>query len=154
MRSTSPRRVEEVGHRELARLQGDPVGLPVLAGRVRDDVVARDVPASRTPDSSNVSRTAAQTSARAMSSSQPSRAAHSAGAGPAQATDAVEVARVDAAAGEDEHAAGELHRDLAAQQVDHRPVARTGRSSTTVAALRGSTGSRVPSAYSRAISTS
>ncbi len=48
--------------------------------------VSSDSPASRTPDSSNVSRTAAQTSARAVASSVPSRAAHSAGGGPAQAT--------------------------------------------------------------------
>ncbi len=43
-----------------------------------------DGPASSTPDSSNVSRTAAQTSARASGSSTRIRAAHSAGAGPAQ----------------------------------------------------------------------
>ena len=40
-------------------------------------------PASSTPDSSKVSRTAAQTSARAFGSSHPSREAHSAGDGPA-----------------------------------------------------------------------
>ena len=41
-------------------------------------------PASSTPDSSNVSRTAAQTRARANASSVSSRAAHSAGVGPTQ----------------------------------------------------------------------
>ena len=47
-----------------------------------------DVPASSTPDSSNVSRTAAHTNARAVASSVPSRAAHEAGDGPAHATSA------------------------------------------------------------------
>jgi len=45
-----------------------------------------EVPASSTPDSSNVSRTAAHTSARAIASSVPSFSAHEAGDGPAQAT--------------------------------------------------------------------
>ncbi len=49
--------------------------------------VSADSPASRTPDSSNVSRTAAHTIARASSSSTPSRPAQSAGVGPAQLTE-------------------------------------------------------------------
>ena len=46
-----------------------------------------DGPASSTPDSSKVSRTAAHTSARAISSRVPSCAAHVAGDGPAHATE-------------------------------------------------------------------
>ena len=47
-----------------------------------------DGPASSTPDSSKVSRTAAHTSARAISSDVTSWAAQVAGSGPAHATDA------------------------------------------------------------------
>ena len=36
-----PAPVEEVGHRQLARLERDPVGLPVVAGGVGDDGVGR-----------------------------------------------------------------------------------------------------------------
>ena len=104
--------------------RASPVGLPVLAGRVGRPPTTRTGPASSTPDSSNVSRTAAHTSARAVASSAPSRAAHSAGAGPAQADRVVEVARVDPAAGKDAHARRERHRGLAPQQVDLRTCRR------------------------------
>ena len=60
--------------------QSDPVVSPTT-----DEA---DVPASSTPDSSNVSRTAAHTSARAIASSTPSRDAHEEGDGPAHATSA------------------------------------------------------------------
>ena len=51
--------------------QGGAVGLPVLAGGVRDDRVGRTAPASSTPASSNVSRTAAHTMACAVAGSSP-----------------------------------------------------------------------------------
>ena len=55
---------------------------PVVSSTTDDG----DVPASSTPDSSNVSRTAAHTSARAVASSVASRSAQEAGDGPAHAT--------------------------------------------------------------------
>ena len=109
--------------------------------------VSADGPASSTPDSSNVSRTAAQTSARAVASSVPSRCAHSAASGPAQATAWSKSRGSTPPPGKTHMPAGERHRGLPAQQVDLGPARSPGRSSTTVAALRGSAGSRLPSAY-------
>ena len=51
------------------------------------------VPASSTPDSSNVSRTAAQTSEAASAGEQPIRAAHSAGEGPVHSDDGRSASR-------------------------------------------------------------
>ncbi len=56
---------------------------------VSESTVSRPGPASSTPVSSNVSRTAATTSPRASDSSQPMRLAHSAGDGPAHGTSSV-----------------------------------------------------------------
>ena len=78
-------------------------------------------PASRTPDSSNVSRTAAQTSARASSVEQPERRRPVGDRRPRPGDVLGEVARVDAAAGEDAHAGRERHRRLPTQQVDLGP---------------------------------
>ncbi len=56
-------------------------------GRTSDTTVSSDGPASSTPDSSNVSRTAAHTSDRARPTSQANRDAHHAGGGPCQASE-------------------------------------------------------------------
>ena len=66
MRIASPRWSRKSVNESFA-LQKGPVLLPVLGCRVRDDRL-RGVAASSTPDSSKVSRTAAQTSARAVAS--------------------------------------------------------------------------------------
>ena len=143
MRSTSPRRVRKSVIASSRDSSATRSASQSVAGRVGDDLVTvRTRPAARrTPRTSRVRR---RRPARAPSPRR-SRAAsaHSAGAGPAHADVGVEVARVDAAAGVDAHAAGELHRDLAAQVVDRRP-ALGRRSRITVAASRGSTGSRRP----------
>src|SRR5680860_438926 len=102
--------------------------------------VSADSPASSTPDSSKVSRTAAHTSARAVASSVPSRAAHWSGAGPVHAT-----------------AWSKSRASTPPPGKTHIPPAKAievRRRSTTVAALRGSAGSRLPSANARAPSTS
>ena len=143
---------QELGERQLARLEGGPVGLPVVAAWCRRPRSSAESPASSTPDSSNVSRTAAHTSARAVASSVPSRAAHSSGLGPAQAIRVVEVARVHAPAGEHAHAAGEGHRGLPPQQVDLEAL-RTGPQQHDRGRVARLGRLRVPSANARASST-
>ena len=78
---------QQLGQRELAVAAAPtrsvlPVG-PVVSD---DDRRPRTGPASSTPDSSNVSRTAAHTSARASPSSASNGVAQSAAGGPAQPT--------------------------------------------------------------------
>ncbi len=86
VRSTSPRRSRNsVNESSLASSACRSVSQssPVVSATTS----SAEAPASRTPDSSNVSRTAAHTSARASSSVVASRDAQLAADGPAQATE-------------------------------------------------------------------
>ncbi len=116
--------------------------------------VSADSPASSTPDSSKVSRTAAQTRARAVASSVPSwRGPLARGVGPAQAIAWSKSRGSTPPPGRRTCRRRRPSRSAGAAGRAPAPSV-AGRSSTTVAALRGSAGSRVPSANARASSTS
>ena len=107
--------------------------------------------ARRTPASSNSSRIAAMcaASATAGARSPPSATAASAGESTDRADQRrIRVRRIDPTAGEDVHVRRERHRRRPLGQQDLQP-GRPGRSSTTVAAGRGSTASEVKRAPRR-----
>ena len=124
-RSTSPRRLQQLGEGQRAVEQRQPVGLPVLAAGVRRRRCRASGPASRTPDSSNVSRTAAHTSDRASGSSQVSarRPGGRRRPDPGVVGDAPRRAGRPSRRGRRMHPGGEGHRRRPPQQVDLRAAA-------------------------------
>ncbi len=112
--------MQEVGEAERARLSSATRSASQSSPVVSPTTDSVDGPASSTPDSSNVSRTAAATYAAAVSAEHPSRSPNHSGGGPDHESAMVASVGVDPAAGEDRHTGRERHRLLPPQQVDLR----------------------------------
>ena len=146
-RSTSPRRVSS-SDSECSRASSAARSASQSSLLTSESTSSGPGPASSTPDSSKVSRTAAQTSARASGSAQEKASAHACTGGPAQPISA------EASSGSTEPPGNTCMPPAKLMPLTRRSRYASGppgrsRSSTTVAACRGTAAVRLPSASPR-----
>ena len=157
VRSRSPRLREEVGEGELARLERGGGPPPSRRRWCRRRPCPRSGPANSTPDSSNVSRTAAHTSARAIGlvGAEQRRPTPRATARPSRPRGRSRAGRPRRRGRRTSRPANAMStwRRSRYTSSDPGPAVAPSRSSTTVAASRGSAGVLVPSANARTCST-